>query len=168
MDLRFFALVLRRCGKWNTRFIALLCILQLAYAEFRTSKKNNSPKTNIRNIMCCSRFLKKAQRYSFRLKLTLTKEAITELLHELSAQEDEPWIHNQHQRTAHFKTILKNGNEQEILSMLHMMQKHRKLPIVEERMRQTAKKLVEQEFSYVLGMKPETVPAWIRAQLQQG
>ena len=98
----------------------------------------------------------------------LTKEAITELLHELSAQEDEPWIHNQHQRTAHFKTILKNGNEQEILSMLHMMQKHRKLPIVEERMRQTAKKLVEQEFSYVLGMKPETVPAWIRAQLQQG
>ena len=58
-------------------------------------------------------------------------------------------------------------SEQEILSMLHMMQKHRKLPIVEERMRQTAKKLVEQEFSYVLGMKPETVPAWIRAQLQQ-
>ena len=52
--------------------------------------------------------------------------------------------------------------------MLHMMQKHRKLPIVEERMRQTAKKLVEQEFSYVLGMKPETVPTWIRAQLQQG
>ena len=82
--------------------------------------------------------------------------------------ENDPWIHNQHQRTAHFKTILKNGNEQEILSMLHMMQKHRKLPIVEERMRQTAKKLVEQEFSYVLGMKPETVPAWIRAQLQQG
>ena len=102
-----------------------------------------------------------------RIRPLLTKEAITELLHELSAQEDEPWIHNQHQRTAHFKTILKNGNEQEILSMLHMMQKHRKLPIVEERMRQTAKKLVEQEFSYVLGMKPETVPAWIRAQLQQ-
>lgn len=34
-------------------------------------QENNSPKTNIRNIMCCSRFLKKAQRYSFRLKMTL-------------------------------------------------------------------------------------------------
>lgn len=101
-----------------------------------------------------------------RIRPLLTKEAITDLLHTVSEQEEEPWISNQHQRAAHFKTILKSGNEQELLSMLHTMRKHRKLPIVEEKMRQAAKKLVEQEFSYVLGMKPESVLAWVHTQMQ--
>ena len=46
-------------------------VMHITTGEFRTSKKNNSPKTNIRNIMCCSQFLKKAQRYSFQSKMTL-------------------------------------------------------------------------------------------------
>lgn len=110
-----------------------------------------------------------------RIRALLTKEEISEMMQTLANQQDRNWINDDNQRLSHFKTVLKNGDQQEILSMLHMIylkqmqkkQSGKKLRFTDERVKNAAEKLVQQEFSYVLQIPQEKVPDWICSQITQ-
>ncbi len=110
-----------------------------------------------------------------RIRSLLTKEEIDSMMQTLAEQKDKPWINDDNQRLSHFKTILKNGNQQEILSMLHTIylkqlqkkQSGKKLRSTDERIKNSAEKLVQQEFSYVLQIPQEQVSDWICTHILQ-
>lgn len=110
-----------------------------------------------------------------RIRTLLTKEEINGMMQTLANQQDKPWINDDNQRLSHFKTVLKNGNQQEILSMLHTIylkqiqkkQSGKKLRFTDERVKNAAEKLVQQEFSYVLQIPQEEVPDWICSHITQ-
>lgn len=110
-----------------------------------------------------------------RIRTLLTKEEINGMMQTLANQQDKPWINDDNQRLSHFKTVLKNGNQQEILSMLHTIylkqiqkkQSGKKLRFTDERVKNVAEKLVQQEFSYVLQIPQEEVPDWICSHITQ-
>lgn len=110
-----------------------------------------------------------------RIRTLLTKEEINSMMQTLASQQDKPWINDDNQRLSHFKTVLKNGNQQEILSMLHAIylkqiqkkQSGKKLRFTDERVKNAAEKLVQQEFSYVLQIPQEEVPDWICSHIIQ-
>ena len=110
-----------------------------------------------------------------RIRTLLTKEDINGMMQTLANQQDKPWINDDNQRLSHFKTVLKNGNQQEILSMLHTIylkqiqkkQSGKKLRFTDERVKNAAEKLVQQEFSYVLQIPQEEVPDWICSHITQ-
>lgn len=110
-----------------------------------------------------------------RIRTLLTKEEINGMMQTLVNQQDKPWINDDNQRLSHFKTVLKNGNQQEILSMLHTIylkqiqkkQSGKKLRFTDERVKNAAEKLVQQEFSYVLQIPQEEVPDWICSHITQ-
>jgi len=110
-----------------------------------------------------------------RIRTLLTKEEINGMMQTLANQQDKPWINDDNQRLSHFKTVLKNGNQQEILSMLHTIylkqiqkkQSGKKLRFTDERVKNAAEKLVQQEFSYVLQIPQEEVSDWICSHITQ-
>lgn len=110
-----------------------------------------------------------------RIRTLLTKEEINSMMQTLANQQDKPWINDDNHRLSHFKTVLKNGNQQEILSMLHTIylkqiqkkQSGKKLRFTDERVKNAAEKLVQQEFSYVLQIPQEEVPDWICSHITQ-
>ena len=110
-----------------------------------------------------------------RIRTLLTKEEINGMMQTLANQQDKPWINDDNHRLSHFKTVLKNGNQQEILSMLHTIylkqiqkkQSGKKLRFTDERVKNAAEKLVQQEFSYVLQIPQEEVPDWICSHITQ-
>lgn len=110
-----------------------------------------------------------------RIRALLTKKEINRMMQILANQQDTPWINDDNQRLAHFKVVLKNGDQQEILSMLHMIyikqmqkkQSGKKLRFTDERVKNAAEKLVQQEFSYVLQIPQEKVSDWIYSHITQ-
>ncbi|MGN1225468.1 MAG: CarD family transcriptional regulator [Ruminococcus sp.] len=110
-----------------------------------------------------------------RIRTLLTKEEINGMMQILANQQDKPWINDDNQRLSHFKIVLKNGNQQEILSMLHTIylkqiqkkQAGKKLRFTDEQVKNAAEKLVRQEFSYVLQIPQEKVPDWICSHITQ-
>lgn len=110
-----------------------------------------------------------------RIRSLLTKKEINAIMQTLAEQKDKPWINDDNQRLSYFKTVLKNGDQQEVLSMLHaiylnQVQKNKsgkKLRSTDERVKNAAEKLVHQEFSYVLQIPQEEVPNWIFTHISQ-
>jgi RNA polymerase-interacting CarD/CdnL/TRCF family regulator len=110
-----------------------------------------------------------------RIRPLLTAAEIMEIIQNLSSSEITPWIPDDSQRLSYFKSVLKNGNQQELLQMLQTIHEQqekkrhagKKLKSVDERMKDSAKKLVEQECAYVLQIPLEEVGEWLQQQILQ-
>lgn len=108
-----------------------------------------------------------------RIRPLLTKAQIASFMETLAEEEPMLWNHDDNQRQMQFKTVLKQGDPQDVLRMIyaiHLKQEQKKkmgkkLRSSDERVRQAAEKLIEQEFAYVLEIPQEKVADWIQLHL---
>ena len=105
-----------------------------------------------------------------KIRPLMTKEEIDELLTGMRDREF-AWEKDRRFRTVNFHEIMVNGVTQELLLMirciymrkLELDQVGKKLPAADTNTLKSAEKLVEEEFSHVLGIEREDVGTYIRS-----
>lgn len=110
-----------------------------------------------------------------KLRPLMTREEILELLHSESVRQD-VWVADENQRKLRFRELLSNGDRSEILSMIYCLHQHkneqlsmgRKFHQCDEGFLKDAEKLMNAEFSHVLGIEPSQVAACILKEIEQG
>ncbi|WP_050637469.1 CarD family transcriptional regulator [Candidatus Stoquefichus sp. SB1] len=84
------------------------------------------------------------------------------------------WIDNDNRRKEKYKEIIKNGNRNELISLIKTLYKHReslvengkKFHATDEKFLQDAEKILYDEFKYVLNIKEEEVVPFIIEQIE--
>lgn len=107
-----------------------------------------------------------------KLREPMQKEDIEDILMGLS-DGDVQWIDDRRQRTEYFKSILHEGVSGRLLNMIICIYERRrtvakagkKLPVADTNTLKTAERLVQEEFSWVLGIDEDEVPKYIRKRL---
>lgn len=108
-----------------------------------------------------------------RMKKILSAVEIKETIGS-TKDEEYPWIENDSERRKHFsETVLSGDRKQMILMVRALYMKMRsqvangkKLHSADERFLTEAQRILNEEFSIVLGISPEEVPAFIKEQLE--
>lgn len=103
-----------------------------------------------------------------RMRPLLTAEQIDKMIDEVN-EADEDWIDDASERKAAFQQILLSADRRDLLSMvrrLHLRRQNletvgKRLRTNDEQMLRDAEKLLADEFSVVLNVKPREVPAYI-------
>ncbi|MBQ6431925.1 MAG: CarD family transcriptional regulator [Oscillospiraceae bacterium] len=109
-----------------------------------------------------------------RMRPLLTRKQIEKMIDKVN-EKDEDWIDDASERKAAFQQILLSGDRQELLSMVRVLYLRRhnlqtvgkRLRTNDEQMLRDAQKLLDDEFSVVLGIKPREVPEYIRSKLKE-
>lgn len=104
----------------------------------------------------------------------LTIGDIDAIIDEVKAA-DALWIKNDAERKAYCSAVIKNGNRKEILQLISMMYIHKeeqlnnkkRFQISDDRYLKEAEKLINDEFSYVLGISQEEVSEYIKNKIKQ-
>lgn len=102
----------------------------------------------------------------------LSKEEILTLIRNLRNTETQ-WIENENLRKVKYKEILSSGDRCKIIEMIKTIHIHknylnergRKLHITDERFLKDSEKILYEEFSFVLDIKPEEVLPFIKSEL---
>lgn len=108
-----------------------------------------------------------------KMRKLLSAEEIDELLDSIP-KEEMTWIANDKARQESFKAILRSGDRRALMGMAKSLNGHRKqaaakgrkLHMADERMYKEAEKLLCDEFSVVLDMKPSEVLPFIMRRLE--
>lgn len=109
-----------------------------------------------------------------RMRPLLTVEQIDRMIEEVN-REDEDWIEDAAERKAEFQRILLSADRRELLGMVRTLYIRRQnlqtcgkhLRTNDEQMLRDAEKLLDDEFSVVLGIKPREVPEYIRSKIEE-
>ena len=107
-----------------------------------------------------------------KLRPLLTRQELMELLHSDQVRQD-VWVSDENQRKLRFREILSRGDRAEILSMICCLHRHRqaqqrlgrKFHQSDESFLKDAEKLMNAEFSHVLGIQPGQVGQFILSQM---
>ena len=103
----------------------------------------------------------------------LTKDEILELLHSVNVDEECEWVRDNRARSERFKNIMNSGDRAQIISMIHSIYKTglrrgeegKKNFLVDENAMHKAEKILYSEFSIVLGIPEDEVPAFIEREI---
>lgn len=109
-----------------------------------------------------------------RMRPLLTKKQIEKMIDEVN-EADEDWIDDASERKAAFQQTLLSADRRELLSMvrrLHLRRQNlqtvgKRLRTNDEQMLRDAEKLLADEFSVVLNLKPREVPEFIHGKLKE-
>ena len=104
----------------------------------------------------------------------LTVSDIDAIIDEVKAT-DQQWIRNDAERKEFCSTVIKNGNRKEILQLISMLYMHKeeqlnnkkRFQIADDRYLKEAEKLINDEFSYVLGISQDEVAEYIKNKIGQ-
>lgn len=107
-----------------------------------------------------------------KLRGLLSRDKIVDIIHGMDGTEE--WCSNPTERKQRHNEILASGDYCRIGSMLRSiyLEKQRResqgkrLTSTDERMMKEAESMINGEFSFVLGIKPEEVPEFIRSEIQ--
>lgn len=102
----------------------------------------------------------------------LTREEVLELIHGMGGEEK--WYGNLAERRQRHSEVIASGDHRRIAEMLsalyHEKQRReaqgRKLNATDERTMKFAESIINGEFGFVLGIKPEEVPGFIEGELR--
>lgn len=100
-----------------------------------------------------------------KMRRVLSAEEIRTLIHDIPSESCGEWIADENARRTQFKAILQSGDRRELIRLIKTIYLHgqaqkqngRKLHHSDEAMMKDAEKLLYNEFSYVLSIKPEEV-----------
>ena len=114
------------------------------------------------------------ERLVSQMRELLTIGDIDAIIDEVKAA-DALWIKNDAERKAYCSAVIKNGNRKEILQLISMMYIHKeeqlnnkkRFQISDDRYLKEAEKLINDEFSYVLGISQEEVSEYIKNKIKQ-
>ncbi len=106
---------------------------------------------------------------NIKLKSLLTRKEITEIINEIPNVKPY-WIENENERKKIFSEIIRNGERIKILGVMISIIEHskglkdkgRKLHACDENYLNDAKKLISEEFSYVLEMTKEDIDLYLK------
>jgi len=109
-----------------------------------------------------------------RMRPLLTKKQINKMIDEVN-EADEDWIDDASRRKAEFQRVLVGADRRELLSMVRVLYLRRqnlqtvgkRLRTNDEQMLRDAQKLLDDEFSVVLGIKPREVADYIRNRIKE-
>lgn len=109
-----------------------------------------------------------------RMRPLLTVAQIDEIINEVN-EADEDWIDDASERKAEFQRILLSADRRDLLSMVRRLYLRRlnlqtcgkRLRTNDEQMLRDAEKLLADEFSVVLNLKPREVPEFIHGKLKE-
>ncbi len=122
-----------------------------------------------------STFYCPVDREELSLRPLLDAEEVHRLIRQLPQAQD-VWIEDKTQRRDRFADMLKSGDCEQIMALIHTIYQHRcrrdeagkKLHLADERVLRDAERLLHEEFAEVLGIRPDEVVAYIREELQAG
>ena len=110
-----------------------------------------------------------------KLRPLMTRQEILDLLHSDQVRRN-IWISDENQRKARYREMLNQGDRSELLSMIYCLHRHR-----EEQQRlgrkfhqcdvgflKDAEKLMNAEFSHVLGLEPSQIGPFILKEMKSG
>lgn len=108
-----------------------------------------------------------------KLRPLLSRRELMDLLHSDQVRRD-VWIADENQRKLKFRELLSLGDRAEVLSMIWCLHRHkqeqqklgRKFHQCDEGFLKDAEKLMNAEFSHVLGIEPGAVGAFIQRELE--
>ncbi len=108
-----------------------------------------------------------------KMKNLLNRDEIVSLIADVKDQRL-PWINDNKERGEYYTILLSRGDRKEILSLIHTIyhkrlelnKERKKLWAVDENALRRAEKIINDEFSLVLGITPDKVPGFIRDTLQ--
>ena len=109
-----------------------------------------------------------------RMRPLLTAKQIDDMIDEVN-QTDEDWIDDAAERKAEFQRILVSADRRELLTMVRILYLRRqnlqtcgkRLRTNDEQMLRDAERLLDDEFSVVLNIKPREVPEYIRNRVKE-
>ena len=109
-----------------------------------------------------------------RMRPLLTEAEINRMIDEVN-EEDKDWIEDASERKAEFQRILLSADRRELLSMVRVLYLRRqnlqtcgkRLRANDEQMLRDAEKLLDEEFSVVLKIRPREVPEYIRGRVKE-
>ena len=104
-----------------------------------------------------------------KLRPVLDVEALTALLHSEEARRD-TWINDEGQRKLRYRELINSGDRAALLSMVGSLHRHklaqaaqgRKFHLCDENFLRDAEKLLNSEFSLVLGIEPGKVGEYVK------
>lgn len=107
-----------------------------------------------------------------KLRHIISREDLETLLSSNNIQEN-CWIADQNQRKQRYRELINSGDRSALFSMIHTLHQHkkeraavgRKLHLCDENFLRDTQKLLDAEFSIVLGIQPSEVEAYILAAL---
>ena len=85
------------------------------------------------------------------------------------------WIADENLRKQKYRELISSGDRAALFAMIHALQNHkdqqlaagRKFHLCDENFLRDAKKVINSEFSYILGIAPEDVAAYIESKLNK-
>lgn len=109
-----------------------------------------------------------------RMRPLLTREQIERMIDEVN-EDDEDWIDDVSERKAEYQRILLSGDRRCLLAMarvLHLRRRNlqtcgKRLRMNDEQMLRDAERLLADEFSVVLGIKPREVAEYINGRFKE-
>lgn len=109
-----------------------------------------------------------------RMRPLLTEAEINRMIDEVN-EEDKDWIEDASERKAEFQRILLSADRRELLSMVRVLYLRRqnlqtcgkRLRTNDDQMLRDAEKLLDEEFSVVLQIRPREVPEYIRGRVKE-
>lgn len=109
-----------------------------------------------------------------KVRKLLTREEVLGLIHSMGTEEK--WYGDLTERRQHHSEVIASGDHRRIAEMLsslyHEKQRReaqgKKLNSTDERTMKSAESMINCEFGFVLGIKPEEVPAFIESELRGG
>lgn len=118
----------------------------------------------------CDRFYVPTQNKAAcaKMRKLLTVDEINHMLHSDTVQQD-IWINDDGKRKQLYRDILAGGDRSAILCMIHTLHKHRraqiesgrKLHMIDENFLRDAEKLLNAEFSFVLGISKDQIAQYV-------
>lgn len=107
-----------------------------------------------------------------KMRTIISSDEIEKLLTEVSSNKLD-WIDDENTRKEYCAKVIKSGNRKELLQIIEMLYSHqlelkqtkKHFHISDERFLKEAEKLLHDEFSYVLGIKKEDVPEYIKSRI---
>ena len=110
------------------------------------------------------------------MRALLTRDEIIEVLRSSKNAPDCEWAKDSRSRTERFRQIMESGDRAKIISMIRTIynagirreDEGKKNFLSDENAMRKAEKLLYSEFSLVLGIPEEEVPAFIKAEMEKG
>ncbi len=110
-----------------------------------------------------------------KLRHVMTKEALVELLHSQQVRK-EAWIEDENDRKQRYRELINRSDRVELLKMIRSLHVHkeqqaaagRKFHLCDENFLRDAERLLNAEFSLVLGIEPGQVSAYVLSALNEG
>lgn len=107
------------------------------------------------------------------MRAVLTKAELSELI-VTADRNGSQWIENDNSRRDFCAEVIKSGDRSALMGLVSMLYLHseelkgqkKHFHMADERSLKQAKKLLHDEFAYVLGIDPEDVPAYISSRLE--